>query len=208
MEGNHPVKPGGQPAEPEQATRSGADAGRQDRQRRPIASLLGAVTGRLRSARLSPAGHPPGGRSSAARPDDRNLPGEGEAFPHLSTVLGPLPATVSDEQTRDLNDAVHRILIAGLILSTALLLTGLILDAINGRSLPTQPVPPGEALSRALQLRGSGFLSLGLLVLVSTPIVRVLGSAIVFLWERDWRYVAITIFVLLVMLTSVVLGGG
>ncbi len=132
-------------------------------------------------------------------------PAAGE-LPHLSTVLGALPAGVPAKQTRDLNDAVHRILIVGLVASTVLLLVGLALDAIDSRSLPAAVAPPAEAVSRALALRPSGFLSLGLLVLLATPIVRVIGSIVVFIWERDWRYVAITLFVLLVIVVSIVLG--
>jgi uncharacterized membrane protein len=52
------------------------------------------------------------------------------------------------------------------------------------------------------------FLSLGLMILMATPAIRVLGSVIVFLWERDWRYAAITLLVLSVMIASVLLGRG
>ena len=130
-----------------------------------------------------------------------------DSSPHISTILGPLPAAVSKEKTRSLNDTVHEILIVGLVISTALLVTGLILDLMTGRTLPTATLSPIEALQQALRLQPSGFLSLGLLVLMFTPVVRVIGSVIVFIWERDWRYALITLTVLIVMLTSVLVGG-
>ena len=45
-------------------------------------------------------------------------------------------------------------------------------------------------------------ISLGLLVLIATPIVRVAASVALFLAQRDYRYVAITIFVLIVLLIA------
>jgi uncharacterized membrane protein len=133
---------------------------------------------------------------------------EEEQTPRVSTILGPLPVGVSREQTRSLNDAVHQILIVGLVISTFLLVAGLILDVIQRTELPAAALSPGEAFQRVLQLRPSGFLSLGLIVLMFTPVVRVIGSIIVFAWERDRRYMLVTLFVLAVMITSVVLGRG
>jgi uncharacterized membrane protein len=52
----------------------------------------------------------------------------------------------------------------------------------------------------ALALRGRGLIQLGLLVLIATPIARVAFSCFAFLYERDWTYVAVTLFVLAVLL--------
>ena len=52
----------------------------------------------------------------------------------------------------------------------------------------------------------AAYLSLGLLVLIATPFVRVAGSIITFARERDRRYVLITAVVFAVMCLSVVLG--
>jgi uncharacterized membrane protein len=49
-------------------------------------------------------------------------------------------------------------------------------------------------------------ISLGLLSLIATPIVRVAASVLLFLAQRDYRYVVITLFVLTVLLTSLVTG--
>jgi uncharacterized membrane protein len=43
---------------------------------------------------------------------------------------------------------------------------------------------------------GRGLIQLGLLVLIATPIVRVICSVAGFIRERDWIYVAITVIVL------------
>jgi uncharacterized membrane protein len=157
---------------------------------------------------LSDESQSPKGKAGPPPASSHDEPAFEDLAPHVSTVLGPLPEAVPAGQTRDLNDAVHSILIIGLVASSLLLVVGLILDALTGKTLSTATLPPGEALARTLELRPSGFLSLGLLVLLATPIVRVVGSIIVFLWERDWLYMAITLFVLMVMLLSVLLGHG
>jgi uncharacterized membrane protein len=126
----------------------------------------------------------------------------------ISTILGPLPARVPVQQTRNLNDAVHRILVIGLVISTVLLVVGLIMSLVQQGTLPTQVLPIGPAIAAALALKPIGLVSLGLITLLVTPIVRVIGSFTVFLWERDWLYAAATLTVLIVMAISVVAGHG
>jgi uncharacterized membrane protein len=59
-----------------------------------------------------------------------------------------------------------------------------------------------HAVRVAPALTGFGLLSLGVAVLIATPIVRVAILIVVFLRERDWLYTAISIFVLGVLLLS------
>ena len=62
-------------------------------------------------------------------------------------------------------------------------------------------------ISLALAFQPPGLLALGLLVLIATPILRVLGSVIGFIVERDWRYALITSIVFLIVVASILLGG-
>jgi uncharacterized membrane protein len=48
----------------------------------------------------------------------------------------------------------------------------------------------------AAAIHGRGFIQLGLLVLIATPIARVAFSLFAFLWQRDWTYVVVTAIVL------------
>jgi len=107
---------------------------------------------------------------------------------------------------RDLNEIVHRVLVVGLLISTVLMLIGLVMDLLLYHTLPTTVFPPAEAIQRAISLRPSGFLSLGLLTLILTPLLRVVGSLLVFAWERDGRYVLVTALVLIVMVVSLWIG--
>jgi uncharacterized membrane protein len=61
-------------------------------------------------------------------------------------------------------------------------------------------------LHEAEELRGRGLIQLGLLLLIATPVARVLFSVFAFARQRDWTYVAITLLVL-ALLTYSLLGG-
>ena len=64
----------------------------------------------------------------------------------------------------------------------------------------------GGIISAAMVLRGRGLIQLGLLVLIATPIARVIFSVIGFLLRRDWLYVAISSLVLLLLAYSLMSG--
>jgi uncharacterized membrane protein len=53
-----------------------------------------------------------------------------------------------------------------------------------------------------LQLSGRAIIQFGLLLLIATPVARVIFSAIGFVWERDYLYVAFTLAVLAVLCYS------
>jgi uncharacterized membrane protein len=57
-------------------------------------------------------------------------------------------------------------------------------------------------LKEALSLKSRDVIQLGLLLLVATPVARVLFSLIGFMIEKDWIYVAITFIVLIVLFSS------
>jgi uncharacterized membrane protein len=58
----------------------------------------------------------------------------------------------------------------------------------------------------ALAGRGRGIIQLGLLILLATPVARVAFSAYAFAREGDWKYVAITLIVLGLLLYSLFAG--
>lgn len=46
------------------------------------------------------------------------------------------------------------------------------------------------------------FMILGIIILVLTPFIRAVTSCIYFGWEKNWKYVAITLFVLVILTVS------
>jgi uncharacterized membrane protein len=61
-------------------------------------------------------------------------------------------------------------------------------------------------LAEAKTLKGAAIIQFGLLMLVFTPIARVLMSAVSFLMEKDYLYVVICLIVLAIIAISI--GGG
>lgn len=129
-----------------------------------------------------------------------------EEAPPLPVVT---PATAHEVQAqRDLNWIVHQLLIVGLAISIALMLLGMGLALVRGEGMPDTTASLAETLRQARAGESAGFMILGLLVLIATPILRVIGSILTFLYERDWRYVLITTAVLLIVVTCLLLGEG
>lgn len=67
--------------------------------------------------------------------------------------------------------------------------------------------PPGILRATAAG-SGRGLVQFGLLLLIATPVARVAFSVVAFLRQRDWTYVALTLFVLAVLVFSLGHGGG
>ena len=61
---------------------------------------------------------------------------------------------------------------------------------------------PAGIVHAALSGQAGGVIALGLLLLMATPVVRVASSAVLFAWQRDYLYVGLTVFVLLVLVFS------
>lgn len=70
------------------------------------------------------------------------------------------------------------------------------------RGEPADLRDPRRIGPHALELSGRGVIQLGLLLLLATPVARVLLSAIGFVRQRDWLYVALTLTVLALLLAS------
>jgi len=85
------------------------------------------------------------------------------------------------------------------------MLGGLILRAAE-RETGT-PDAPLFHLVRAGDL-GSSTMAMGVLGLALTPILRVVALALIWLKERDWRFVAVAAFVLMMLGISILLGKG
>jgi uncharacterized membrane protein len=113
------------------------------------------------------------------------------------------PARWSDEKVDRL---IGAILQAGVLASGTLVLAGGILYLIhNGMTLANYRVFGAEhgeinsvwpILSGVAQFDGRSIIQLGILVLIATPVIRVLFSVLAFAVQRDRLYVPITLVVL------------
>lgn len=118
----------------------------------------------------------------------------------------------SDWTDQKLEVIIANLLRAGVTLAAAVVFAGGLVFLIrHGFSPASYRVFVGEPsdlrhwkgiVRAALALRGQGIIQLGLLFLIATPVARVAFSAFAFAIERDWLYVSIATFVLLVLLYS------
>jgi uncharacterized membrane protein len=105
-----------------------------------------------------------------------------------------------------LERTVQRVLLAGVVVSVVLLAVGLALAVASGGELTPGVVSLRELGAGLAAMESAAYLSLGLLVLIATPFVRVAGSLLAFARLRDRRYVLVTAAVLAIMCVSVLIG--
>ena len=109
---------------------------------------------------------------------------------------------------RDLDGTIARVLTWGTYLSVGLLALGVVLMTANGVS-PLDVAPPFQ-LDRIpadiAALRPAGFLWLGLLVAIATPLARVVAALIGYVAGGERRMALISVAILLVIGIGVVLG--
>lgn len=97
----------------------------------------------------------------------------------------------------------------GVYLSAAVIAIGLILLFFSGSSgYPVDVFPTSvAALWLGIVLfKASAIITLGLLLLIATPVFRVAASVLLFLVEKDHLYTIITLFVLAILLISFMIG--
>jgi uncharacterized membrane protein len=121
---------------------------------------------------------------------------------------------MSDER---LDRIVGIVLRAGVMLAAALVLIGGIAFvasqheiAPDYRKFHTEHAPLSSihgVLSGAIALNPLYIIQFGLLILIATPVVRVMTCAAGFALERDWRYTIVSLIVLALLLGSIVVSG-
>jgi uncharacterized protein len=107
------------------------------------------------------------------------------------------------------------ILRGGVILSATIILIGLLLLLLHpggilgpGVSLGVFPHTLGQVWSGLLLLQPQAIIVLGLLFLIATPVITVTTSIVAFAVERDRRFVVIAMIVLVILITSLLIGRG
>lgn len=112
----------------------------------------------------------------------------------------------------DPGKVLGNVLRAGVVLAAIVVLTGgVIYLSRHGREHPSLQVFQSEPfdlrtfggiLAGVRQVHGRAVIQLGLLLLIATPVARVLGAALIFASERDWLYTGIASVVLALLLYS------
>jgi uncharacterized membrane protein len=132
----------------------------------------------------------------------------------------PMNATDLDPRVRQVELLISNLLRAGVVVSMALIVLGTVVMFTRNPSYFTQAaelqplITPGmkfphtlrDLLAGLRQLHGEAIVTLGLLVLIATPVVRVAVSIFAFIYQGDRVFVLITTTVLCLLLLSLFLG--
>jgi uncharacterized membrane protein len=110
---------------------------------------------------------------------------------------------LSDQRVEEI---IGDLLRAGIVIAASVVsLGGIVYLVRHGVEAPNYRVFLGEPadlrgvsgiIAEARSFSGRGIIQLGLLLLVATPVARVIFSVAAFALQRDWTYVAITLIVL------------
>ncbi len=105
----------------------------------------------------------------------------------------------------DINRLIFYVLRGGVVLSITVILVGFALAA-TGRPMPPDGLHPTEIPGELAAGQPAGFLGLGILLLILTPVARVFLSVFYFAREKDRTYVLITVFVFAILMVGIVIG--
>ena len=123
------------------------------------------------------------------------------------TVSAPIGAGTAASRAARVEGWIARVLRAGTLLSVGLLAVGVVLMTLAGWS-PLDATWPALDLRRipadVLALRPEGFLWLGLLTTLSTPLLRVAASVVGFLGAGERRMAGLGTAVLIIIALAVV----
>lgn len=116
----------------------------------------------------------------------------------------------------DMQTVIGWILRIGVIVSMIVVFIGGVLFIYrHGHSVPDYhkftKIPdfisaPKGILLGVLSFKGQAIIQLGIILLVATPVLRVIFAAIGFLMEKDYLYVLISVTVLLIIMASMISG--
>lgn len=123
----------------------------------------------------------------------------------------PVRQTVSKAEQKIYAD-VYDVLTAGMVVSSVLYAIGVILALMHPRTIPLTRAfvlhnyQLGNVLHGFAHFRPGAFMFVATVILILTPVSRVVISIYAFYSERDWKYVLVTGIVFLVIVLTVVLG--
>ncbi|MGD0818266.1 MAG: DUF1634 domain-containing protein [Methanomassiliicoccales archaeon] len=100
-----------------------------------------------------------------------------------------------------LNRTMHLVLITGMVLSFGTMVVGLVMYAATpteGTTLPLDKILDGIIRGNPIAV-----IDLGIILLIATPLVRIIAAGITFGLEKDYRFLGIAMFVLAMIILAV-----
>ncbi|AYL97192.1 DUF1634 domain-containing protein [Mucilaginibacter celer] len=116
----------------------------------------------------------------------------------------------------DMQAVIGWILRAGVLVSMSIVFIGGVIylyrhghthvDYSKFVGVPDFVSTPAGIIHGIFTLRGRAIIQAGIILLIATPVIRVIFSAIGFIMEKDYLYTAITLVVLLIIVSSMLSG--
>ena len=117
----------------------------------------------------------------------------------------------------EMNDVIAYVLRIGVVISVILILVGTVLLFLQGSSngftigelastgskINSSLFSFSDIVNGLLSYQGLDFMLIGIIVLIITPIARVIASVLSFMYERNWLYVVITLIVFIDILIAI-----
>jgi len=127
-------------------------------------------------------------------------------------AIGLIKVSVHMVNDRNLRKGIFLILRIGVIISVLLIVFGGLFfflrhtnEILSFKTFSSQPERLRKVeviIHEALQLRSRSVIQLGILILISTPVLRVIFSFIQFSIYRDWIYSCITTLLMIILFYS------
>lgn len=114
------------------------------------------------------------------------------------------PETGCKKEQSDLDERVKWVLLVGVASSVALMLIGLATYALNPDAVDTA-ISVSRMPSELVKGNPVALISIGILVLIATPVVRVIAVSATFVQKKDGQFALIGVLVLLILILSFVL---
>ena len=117
---------------------------------------------------------------------------------------------------KDIQSIIGWILRGGVVLSMLIVFIGgvvylyrhehIVPNYSTFKGIPDFVSTPGGIIDGILHFRGQAIIQAGIILLIATPVIRVIFSAIGFLLEKDYLYTGITCIVLCIIVISMLSG--
>jgi len=131
-------------------------------------------------------------------------------MPDRTSSLVTPPETPETEENVYID--VYRLLIAGMIISSILFALGIVLALLHPQYIPLSTRWVRSQYHVSTVVRGimhgdpTAILLMATVLLILTPVARVVVSIVAFLVDRDYKFVVVTSIVFLVMVITFILG--
>ncbi|MDH7508169.1 MAG: DUF1634 domain-containing protein [Methanomassiliicoccales archaeon] len=110
------------------------------------------------------------------------------------------------EDRGKLDSYVRGVLLSGMVLSVSLLIIGLAALFVSPSGWNDITIPIDQIPGEMLKGNPVAILNVGIVLLIATPLMRVIIALAVFLLEKDFRYASISLFILLTIGIAVLIG--